>query len=205
MRIIRITGLLLVIITMASKTYTQSYMDNIAVKACECLTTISDSVSMERYQMELGLCMIDAASPYKKQLKKDYKIDFDKIDTQGEELGKIIGFKMAGVCPDALLKIATKVNSENNDFETTYSEVMGQIISVDENYFVVFSVKDNKGKVSKFYWLTFIDSDVELPVDYKSLVDKTVKISYVSQEFFDPKIGEYRFFNIIQSLQKIAD
>jgi hypothetical protein len=39
--------------------------------------------------------------------------------------------------------------------------------------------------------------------NYKKMVGQLVKIIFKSQEFFDPRIGEYRTFNIIQKLELI--
>jgi hypothetical protein len=182
--------------------FSQDYMDDIALKACECLSTVSDTLETERFNMELGICMIDAASPYKKQLKKGYKIDFNKIDTQGKELGRIIGLRMASVCPDALMKMVNKVNNKkNNDISENIIE--GQVTAIIDDKFVEFSIKNELGKNSKYYWFTFIESNTDLSTDYKTLTDKFVQVTFTSQEFFDARIGEYRAFNIIQKLEII--
>ncbi len=195
-----LTTLLLTICTIS---FSQDYMDEIALKACECLHSVSDTLDTERYNMELGFCMIDAAMPYKKQIKKDYKIDLDRIDGQaGNELGQVIGLRMASVCPDAIMQVASKVNGEE-EAEELEDVVVGYITKIDENKFIVFSLTDEKGKIMKFYWLTFIEADLnfELTSQYKSLMNKMVQITYLPQEFFDYRIEEYRPFNIIQKLQ----
>src|SRR5688572_19861396 len=94
-----------------NKTLSQDYMDVIAKKSCECLGEISDTLRTDQYNMELGICMIEAAMPYKKQIKKNHDIDLDKIDTEGEKLGRIIGLKMASVCPNALVKITQRAKT----------------------------------------------------------------------------------------------
>lgn len=58
--------------------------------------------------------MMNAASPYKKQLKKDYKIDFKKIATQGEKLGKTIALQMVSVCPNVFIKMANRASKKKN-------------------------------------------------------------------------------------------
>jgi hypothetical protein len=180
--------------------FSQNYMDEIVLKACECSNTISDTLESERFNMELGLCMLNAATPYKKQLNKDYKIDLNKIDTQGEQLGRIIGLKMASVCPNILMKMANRVKKKeaNKISESIYE---GEIVNIDDNKFVEFSVKDEFGKISKFHWLTFIESNVELSNNYKTLLHKSVQIAFLTQEFFDARVAEYRTINIIQKLE----
>jgi hypothetical protein len=178
----------------------QNYMDDIVSKACKCLTSLSDTLEPKRFNIEVGLCMIKVASPYAKQLMNDYNIDLSQIDEQvGGELGRIIAIKMAGTCPDALLKIVNK----NGDNGPTENFIEGQITVILDDKFVEFSLKDAKGKTSKYYWFTFIESNIDLSNNYKKMVGQLVKIIFKSQEFFDPRIGEYRTFNIIQKLELI--
>ena len=126
-----------------------------------------------------------------------YNIDFEKIDTQGEELGRIIAMKMVGVCPQLLARLAEMSDEED---ESDAMAVKGTITAIDEDIFVVFSLEDEMGKVSKFYWFGFIESDIELTGKYKSLKGKTVRVTALPQEFFDSRIGEYRVFNVIQAI-----
>jgi hypothetical protein len=176
-------------------------MDEIASESCGCLEKISDTVSTERFNMEIGLCMMGAASPYKKRLKKDYDIDFDEIDAkQGEELGRIIGLRMASVCPEGLMKMANRINQEEAAINVSGNVVTGQVTAINDDKFVEFSIRDEFGKISKYYWLTFIESDIQLSTEFKSLKDKFVQVHFITKEFFDARIGEYRTFNIIEKL-----
>lgn len=178
--------------------FSQDYMDDITLKTCECLSTVSDT--SPTFKIELGLCMINASSPYKKQLKKDYKIDFKKIDKQGEKLGKTIGLRMASVCPSALIKMVNRARKKNNISENI---IKGQITAITDEKFVEFSIKNELGKISKYYWLTFIESKNNLSTDYKTFTDKFAQVTFTPKEFFDARIGEYRTFNIIQKLEII--
>jgi len=80
---------------------------------------------------------------------------------------------------------------------------IGKITQIERDVFVVFSVFDNSGKSMKFYWLTSVESNIDLANNYKTLIETDVKIKYITQEFFDPKIGEYRNFNVIEKIEKI--
>ncbi|TAE48335.1 MAG: hypothetical protein EAZ89_15425, partial [Bacteroidetes bacterium] len=144
--------------------------------------------------------MINVAEPYKKQLKKDYNIDFAQIEIHGEELGRLIGLKMATVCPESLIKMVNKANEKKGDDDPQINTIEGRITTIVEDKFVEFSIKDESGKTSKYYWLTFIKSKTDLAVEYKNLVDKPVVVEFLPQEIFDARIGEYRTFYVIQSL-----
>ncbi|MGE0638168.1 MAG: hypothetical protein AB7G44_07335 [Bacteroidia bacterium] len=187
------------------KGFTQDYLDKIAQSSCECLDKVGDTtLTTDAYNMKLGLCMLEASVPYKKQLKKDYNIDFAKIDEQGEELGALIGMRMASHCPEGLLKIAAMYNDGTEgtveEEEYTDNSASGVVIKVETEFFVTFSVKDDAGKISKYYWLSFPDSNQELQYSYKDLLAKNVTINYTPQDFFDPKIEAYRQFNVISRI-----
>lgn len=177
-------------------------MEEIAKETCACLEQISDTLDAQRATLELGVCMITAAQPYKSKIKKDYNIDMDNLDGQGEELGELVGIKMSTICPGPLIEFANSTQEVIEPEEESESEVMmGTITKVEDEDFVIFSVKDESGKNKKYYWLTFVESDLNLIEDYAALVGKSVKLTFDPLEFFDPKIKEYRLFNIIVSLE----
>lgn len=185
-------------------TFAEDYLEKIASESCDCVKQLSDTLDQKTYNMKLGICMIEAASAYKDELKRDYGIDFAEIDKHGEKLGQIIGMKMVGICPGAVMKMAGKANQTKKP-ENQGNSYSGKVVNVEENQFVSFSVKDENNKTTKFYWLTFIDSETDLINQYGSLIDKNISITYVQQEFFDPRIGEYRTFNTITKLQLLRD
>jgi len=48
--------------------------------------------------------------------------------------------------------------------------------------------------------MTFVENDMDLEISYKDLVGKPVSITYFEQELFDGKLGEYRYYNLLESL-----
>lgn len=198
---LKLAFFILFIISMNLKS--QDYIDKITLQTCDCMKKISDTTNYEKLTMELGLCMISAAEPYKKQLKKDYGINLNNMnESEGEALGKVLGMKMATACPESLMKMYGKVNSNDKE-STTQLESIGKITNIERDVFVIFSVFDNSGKSMKFYWLEPVESNVDLANNYRTFIETTVKIKYGQKEFFDPKIGEYRNFNIIHKMDKV--
>ncbi|HMT35317.1 MAG TPA: hypothetical protein PKC41_05640 [Chitinophagaceae bacterium] len=181
---------------LSTQSKAQTYMDLITEKSCSCLNNISDSIKTEELHLKLGVCMLETAEPYKKQLKADYDIDLDRNDDSGEKLGRIIGLKMATKCPTALMKMANR--AEENEAQD--KSASGVVTKIENDHFVILSIKDEQGKISKYYWLTFIQSNTELSTKYKSLIGKKVNVTYTSQDFFDPKLDEYRPIAILISL-----
>jgi hypothetical protein len=197
---------LLVMVCGIAPSYSQDYMDKIVTESCNCMEQIPDSLDKQESLMYVGTCMINASMPYKKKLKADFGINLDNIDNEaGEELGKIVGLRMVNKCPKALMRIANLANEpEKGDSEKEVqadSKIFtGTVTAIENEPFVVFSIKDDLGKSSRFFWLNFVQCDSDLVEHYSTLVGSTVKIQYSTSEFFDPKINEYRQFNIIQSV-----
>ena len=188
-------------IVISHHSFSQAYLDKIVQESCNCVSKVSETLDNERYTQELGVCMIVAAEPYRKQLKKDHNIDFDKIDVDGEKLGKLIGIKMAAVCPELILAVAKKSGKGNGESAPTESKSFeGIITKIEHEFFVVLHIKDESGKTNKFYWLTYVESGVEVADGYDSMMGNSVTLTYRSEEFFDPKIKEYRPFSVIEKL-----
>lgn len=182
----------------------QEYLEKIAKESCSCTKSVSDTSNTERMYMELGLCMLKAAEPYKKQLKKDYNINLNNMETEGEALGKIIGLKMATICPDVLINLSRKENAGTKTTELSQDFFQGRVTKIEKDFFVIFSVNDNAGKSLKFYWLTNAESNIELVNNYEKLFDKDVKVKYHAMLLFDPRISDYRNFNVIDKIEQLS-
>ncbi len=193
--------------------FAQKYMDDITQKSCECIENMKLKNNTEQMKAQLGVCMIQASMPYKKQLKKDHKIDLEKMnEKEGQKLGTIIGFKLAGVCPESLLKMTQLMNNNNIDeivveelaeeeFVNDSKQLKGKVTHIENNLFIVLTVEENNGKTSKLIWLNFVQSNIDLPTKWDSLIGKNVNITYnTNTQFFDPKINDYRIFLIIEKL-----
>lgn len=185
----------------------QAYMDAIADETCSCINEVMNKGDTQNLEMRLGFCMLKAAGPYEKQLKKDFKIDLSKLGSQGDEMGEAIGealgVKIATRCPDTFMALASVM--EQNGEVTAIEEKMfeGTVTGINDQQFIVFTVKDASGKASSFYWLSFFSSNFSLNSNYKEIKDKKVQVSYREEEFFDPRINEYKKFNVITSLKSL--
>ena len=181
----------------------KDYMSIITEKSCECLSEIDETPNTDKFNMQFGLCIIEAATPYKKQLKADHNIDLDKIDKQGEKLGQLIGFRMASVCPDEILRASKDAIEEAEDEDELYY-ITGSVVNIEKEQFVIISVKnDDDGKTSKYYWLDYVDSEMDLQIEYNNLSGKRIELYYSIDELFDARIDEYKSFNIIEGIELI--
>lgn len=196
-KIILLPALMLLLVFTAQA---QTYMDDIAKKSCDCVAKVNPDLKGNEFNMALGVCIIDAAMPYKKQLKKDFGLDMDRIDVEGEKLGSIIGVRMVSFCPDAMLAITSKSEEDVETAEGNAEITLGVVTKVEKDFFVVFHVKDEAGKTSKYYWISQVDTDFDLTAEYTSLVGKKVELYYNGENLFDPRIAEYRQHFVIVGL-----
>lgn len=179
----------------------QDYLTKITNESCECLSNIDESEDRDKFNMELGLCIIDASIPYKKELKRDHNIDLDNIIKDGTRLGELIGIKMAGSCPNQILRMTESADLEDYDDGSSYAS--GTITKIEKEQFIVFTLKDENGRSMKFHWLYYVDSEIDLPSEYSNLVGKKVGVYYYEDDLFDARIDEYKLFNVIEEINLI--
>ena len=66
--------------------------------------------------------------------------------------------------------------------------------------FLVTHVRDAAGKVIKFYWIEFVEPNIEIAEKMATLSGKSVDLISTSNEFFDTKVKEYRKFSVITKI-----
>lgn len=172
-------------------------MEIIADKSCECLAE-KRATKTNLTSEEIGTCLLLATKDYKNRIAEDYNLDLNNLAQEnGEKLGELIGSKMAFTCPELILGAAD--SKEEEEGYTTFATT-GKVLNVSKETFIVFELKNDNGRIEKFYWLTYVDSDLNLQNMYDELRDKQVQLEYIEQELFDSRINEYRKFNLITSL-----
>lgn len=192
--------ILLALFLNASVCLSQDYVDAVTTNACECAEKISDITPAKDASIQFGLCIIGAAAPHKSELKKDHGIDLNNVDKEdGERLGVLIATRMVQICPKTLVKISNSSQTEKK--ERAEHTVEGVVSKVEKDFFVVFSLRETSGKTTKLYWMTPIKSSMDLTNNYSSLVGKSLKVTYEAKDFFDPKIADYRQFNVILKIK----
>lgn len=173
----------------------QDYLDAMAKRSCECIEKLPENINKQAVTMQVGFCILQSASQDDKlKILKDHQIDMNNPMKDGQRAGELVGARMASACPATLIKLTA-------DVADARGSASGKINKVDTDHFVVFSLQEASGKISKFIWLTQVKTNLDLAASYNNLIGKTVKISFETKDIFDPKIGEYRPFKIITNLQ----
>lgn len=175
----------------------EAYMSEVAQDVCDCIAE-RKLAKPDISKSELGVCILTSVQDYKVQIARDYNVDLNNL--HGEEatkLGELIGFELLHVCPETLMEIGKM--TENEEIETFTAT--GTVQNISEGPFVIFEVKNENNRIEKFYWLTYIDTDFDLQNTYSDLMNKKVDITFFINELFDPRIKEYRMFNLIHTLE----
>lgn len=180
--------------------FAQEYMDKIAKRACECSEATLKNNNEKTRTMEVGFCILNAADAEdKKRFKKEFNLDFNEIDKNGEKIGKLIGMKMAPICPTTIMTLAS-AQDDKDKASNAVQVIAGEVIKIEKDFFVSFVVRESNGNSSKLLWTSPIETSIDMANQYLSLQGKSLQFSFENQNIFDPKIGEYRAFKIIRKI-----
>lgn len=200
--------LAVLLILISNLLFSQDYKEKLSKSSCDCLRNIKTNDEDKRaVTTQVGLCMYKTALPFNKEIKRDYNIDLSKDIGNNEkmkDLGVQMGILMLNECQELFTKLSEdKKSEENKDGEESNSELLinGTITKIEKENFVIFHVVGENKNLTKFYWVSNIESNLDLPKEYNSLINKKVSISYYTTEIFDAKINDYRNLNIISSLK----
>lgn len=183
-------------------------LDKIAENACNCFNEISNDITTEERNTKLGLCMLKYASPYSKELLKEYNINLEDIDNNdnAERLGKTVAMRMIKFCPEALMAFANASEEKEEETKKEPTElvqsVTGIVLEITENPFVSFKIQnDNSAHLPAIYtWTGFIETEFPIVDNYKTLVGKYLDIDFVYQYYYEPKSKSYTEYRIIRKL-----
>lgn len=200
----------IVLLLVVKTSYSQKYIDEIATGACDCFSRISDTLNADALAMQMGLCIYEAAGPYQKKLLKNHDIDLNDVDGAGEKLGVFVATQMMSECPEMLTFYSDLITDpEFEDLEEYYAEdeyfdlfeAKGVVTSVSSDCFIEISLKEESGRIYKYHWLSYIDSDFDIITEYQNLVGDMIIIKYDFVELFDPRINEYRDYRLIYEIE----
>ena len=149
--------------------------------------------------MHAGVCMIRAVVPFKEQLRADHGVDLDNPRKDSERLGALVGARMTQHCPALMVRLA-RAAAPGDAGQTVELTVEGTVTRVEKEPFVILTVQDGDGRTVKLWWLQSVPSGIDFVNTYESLAGRRLKVSYQPRDFFDPRISDYRKFNVISRI-----
>ena len=202
---------ILVFAFMALNVSAQKYLDDIAKETCKCSENIKIEPGSEEFFMEFGLCMFEAAGPYKKKIKKELGIDLFGGEAEGEKLGQLIGARMAEHCPAFLLSMAANMEEmmeDEGDFaeeeyeekeESELSFIEGEITDISLGQVVSFTITNDEGS-DEYYLLAPIETDMNIEEEFESLKGKKVMVNAYKMDIFNGKTAKFETVNMLDSI-----
>ena len=184
--------------------FSQDFKKSIAQEACKCVKeNVKDDMSEKQVQLKFGICMMKVTAPYKKEIKKEFGIDLDDYSKKESmyELGRQMGLIMAQECPEVFERFIKDEDLETTEENSGEQLMHGEIAKIEKDSFVVFYLKGDNNILTKFYWISNVESNIELEKKYNELVGKKVNVTYYSADIFDHRINEYRKVNILSMLK----
>lgn len=202
--------LLLVLFLIHGKVEAQEALDVIATKTCECATTMDTTLATDARNMALGICMLQSAEPYKKELKKKYKIDMDRIEQDAEGLGRLVGYRMATKCPEQLARMVQKDSDLSEEppppppslpaeyvRKLIVQQTPGKLASVRSGQFLTLVVLAEDGRTLDLLLLGQAENVANLLRRPDQGRGATGIWSYSADELFDPLSRTFRPFYVI--------
>lgn len=188
----------------------QDILDLIATETCECTSTMDTTLTTEARNLALGICMLQSAEPYRKELKKKYKIDLDYVERDAQELGRLVGYRMASKCPELFARIIRQDGSLTPDApppappvssefvrKSAVQQTAGKLASVRSGQFLTLVVLAEDGRTLDLLLLGQADNVANLLRRSDQGRGATGIWFYSVEELFDPLSRTFRPFYVI--------
>ena len=148
--------------------------------------------------------MLRYTSPYKKELKKKYNVDFENGDQKSQrEFGKMMGMKMVTACPQSLMVLSKFVKTGEPAKKSTASDsyLVGNVTELQKNQFVTVIIQDVNGRAQKLLWLQYFHNSEKLK-NIDQLKSTEMKFYYREMELYNAQLGDYMNYKVLTDIQK---
>lgn len=181
----------------------ESALDKVTDETCSCMAEKElDLNNKSKFEEELGLCMITAATPVLEQLGKEEGIDVSDQDAL-TKVGEKVGAKLALSCPK-LFQQMMQIYADQVEVQAsaeTMTVVEGQFVGLAGEEFASVQLKGSDGEIRKYLWLDNFEGASLLQSGSQDQLGKTIKVYYQEKEFFRPKSGKYEQVKVIQKME----
>lgn len=183
----------------------QDVLDKIAKESCGCASDLDTTANAEQRNVQLGLCMLQSASPYQKELKKKYDIDLNDLENQGERFGQLIGMRLAVHCPEFVALMA-RMSAESEveeapPAEVPFSTMDGALTTVKSGQFLTLVVKKEDGSSQELLLLEHAEGVQQVLSRPDQGRGTMGSWSYAIQDLFDPVSRSYRPFYVVKAVE----
>jgi hypothetical protein len=180
-----------------------AFYDIIAKETCECVSNKNidlENDDYEKVQIEFGFCMINSYTNHKNDFDEPMNLDFGNSDEMGK-FGEAVALKMVNHCPDFIIALGSR-DDVSEDEKVSNSVVEAFFVESKKNEFQTITVKEKNGRVHSLIILTFFEN-VNLITENQIKKNDKVIVEYFEQEFYDPKVNDFRYYKVIQAITKL--
>jgi hypothetical protein len=178
--------------------------DVIAKETCECVSNKKLDLAnddLEKVQIEFGFCMINSYSNHKNDFDEPIDLDFGNSELMGK-FGEDIALKMVNHCPDFIIALGSRGDVSEEEEEIPNSTLEAFFVESKKNDFQTITVKESNGRLHILIVLTFFEN-VNLITENVIKKNEKVEVEYFEQEFYDPKVNDFRYYKVIQGIKKL--
>ena len=187
--------------------HAQDVLDKIAKESCGCAAQMDTLADEEQRNIQLGLCMLQNASPYQKELKKKYDVDLNNLDESGERFGQLIGMRLAIHCPEFVALMA-RLSEEGEGSETAATaavvptnDLEGALVNVKSGQFLTLVVKKDDGSTQDLLLLEHAENAEQVLRRPDQGRGTTGTWTYSTADLYDPVSRSYRPFYVLRAVQ----
>lgn len=188
----------------------QDVLDAISRDLCPCLDALNGEMPKDTLTMKIGVCMLQRAMPYQKELKRKHGVDLSRFDHDtGAQLGNLIGTRLVANCP-SFVSLAMRLSQEN---ETSASSskpavpatplrvVHGTVQEVTPSQFLTITVKTDDGRSYEFLLLDHVANVEQITQEPGKARGFHAKWGYEERELYDPYSRTYKNHRVLRTLE----
>lgn len=193
--------LLFILLLITSSSFGQDIYDKIAEETCGCTSKIDFTKADANYDMQLGLCILQAYSSHLKDIPESERLDFaDK--PKMKDFGRDIALKMVKFCPDVIMSFGNTESADDEEEEIdSYFEMEGIFTGIKVGTFMTVQVVESNGKTNNFVILQNFDN--AFLITDKVLKNKdAVTVTYYTIDLFDHKLNRFVSTHILTNITK---
>lgn len=190
----------------------------IANETCDCIA--NKEVTKDTYEMSLGFCILEGIERHDKDVERHYGKDIISNHAKMEEIGRDIGFKMAGECPEAFSILLEEEESNTDDYlkddfsgvegDLTYDNYeemdlgmssFGKVIEIRPEGFLKLRIREESGKINEFIVLNEFD-DSYLITDKVLVLSDLVTVNYYETVLYDVNLNKFITYKVVSGISK---
>ncbi len=184
--------------------WSQNVMNTIAEETCACGKKIDfTNTSSAEIEMSFGFCILESFSNHKAAVEKHYGKPMEITDDSFEKFAEDVGIQMVGVCPELFIKMAGNDDMLDMMLEEEETEerftASGKVHKIEKSQFLILHLNNDQNSLMKFIFL-YDATNSSMLRDDGFLKDKNITVEYSKMEFYDPKIDDFRVFNVIDGI-----